>query len=216
VLAFLTALASVYVVFRVAYVDGLVPPIRLLLAGVAMSSFATALTGFVLYLAPEVAAVRGVVFWLLGGLGASDWMQCSWTALIALPSCLALFLAARVQNLLLLGDEAALTLGLDVARARKWLVVISALATGAVVSFAGAIGFIGLIVPHTMRSILGPDQRRLFPAAFLFGAILLVALDALARVVIEPEELPVGILSGLLGAPFFLVLLRRFHGREEG
>jgi iron complex transport system permease protein len=122
---------------------------------------------------------------------------------------IALLLSSRWQNLLLLGDESALSLGLDVARARRVLIVIAALATASTVAFAGAIGFVGLIVPHALRPFTGPDHRRLVPASFLYGASLLVVMDALARIIIAPQELPVGILTGLLGAPFFIALLAR-------
>jgi iron complex transport system permease protein len=214
--AFGTAAASVVVVLRIAYTGGLVPPVRLLLAGVALSSFTSALTGFILYLAPNATEVRGVLFWLLGGLGGADWPGVLWAAGIALPACVALFFCARWQNLLVLGDESALSLGLDVASARKWLIGIAALAIGTVVAFSGAIGFVGLIVPHAVRRFVGPDHRRLLVASFLFGAILLVIVDAIARVIIAPQEVPVGLLTGLLGAPFFLGLLRRFKGEGEG
>ncbi|MCK6551882.1 iron ABC transporter permease [Myxococcota bacterium] len=207
--AFVTALVSVAVVYHVASVGGVVPAVRLLLAGVALSSFTTAVTGFLLYLAPGATEVRSVVFWLMGGLGASDWLGATWCAALALPACVVLYAGARAQNLLLLGDETALSLGLDVARTRGRLVAVAALATAAIVAFAGAIGFVGLVVPHALRPLTGPDHRRLIPAAFVFGALLLVSVDAVARVVIAPEELPVGILTGLLGAPFFLALLRR-------
>jgi iron complex transport system permease protein len=214
--AFATSVASVVVVYRIAYVEGLVPPVRLLLAGVALASFSSALTGFLLYLAPDASEVRGVLFWLLGGLSGADWEGVGWTAAIAIPSCAALFVTARWQNQLLLGDETALSLGLDVGRARKWLIAISALAVGTVVAFAGAIGFVGLVVPHALRRFTGPDHRRLLIASFLFGAVLLVSVDALARVVIAPQEIPVGILTGLIGSPFFLALLRRFKGDLDG
>jgi iron complex transport system permease protein len=124
-------------------------------------------------------------------------------------------LTARWQNLLLLGDEPALSLGLDVARARKWLIAISALAIGAVVAFSGAIGFVGLIVPHAIRRFAGPDHRRVLPASFIAGAVLLVSVDALARAVIAPDEIPVGILTGMLGAPFFLALLKKTSGAAD-
>lgn len=210
--AFATGLISVAVVYLAARVRGRVPPIRLLLAGVAWSSFATALTGFILYLAPDAVQVRGVIFWMMGGLSGADWAGARWTTAIALPGCAVLFATARWQNLLLLGDEAATALGLDVARARGVLVVLAALITGVAVAFSGAIGFIGLIVPHALRPITGPDHRRLLPASVLVGALLLVWMDALARTMLAPRELPVGLLTGLLGAPFFLLLLRRQHG----
>jgi iron complex transport system permease protein len=207
-LAFAAALASVAVVYRVAQVQGRLPPVRLILAGVALSAFATALTGFLLFLVPEATAVRGVVFWLMGGLAGARWDGVAWTAAWLLPLVGLMVGTARWQNLLLLGDEAALALGLDVARARKALVLVAALTAGALVAFAGAIGFVGLVVPHALRPLTGPDHRRLLPAAALFGALLLLVMDTVARTVMAPEELPVGILTGLLGGPFFLALLR--------
>jgi iron complex transport system permease protein len=215
VLAFAAALGSVVLVYAAASVGGRVPAIRLLLAGIAWSSFATAVTGFLLYLAPEASQVRGMVFWLLGGLAAAEWSSVAWTAALALPGGALLFLTSRWQNLLLLGDEPARSLGLDVARARSILVVITALVTAAAVAFAGAIGFVGLIVPHAIRPFTGPDHTRLLPASAVAGALLLVSVDALARTILAPAEIPVGILTGLLGAPFFLVLLRRTHGEAH-
>lgn len=215
VLSFGAALGSVVLVYAAASVGGQVPAIRLLLAGVAWSSFATAVTGFLLYLAPEASQVRGMLFWLLGGLAAADWSAVLWTAASILPGVGLLFVTARWQNLLLLGDEPASTLGLDVGRARKVLVSITALITGAAVAFAGAIGFVGLIVPHALRPFTGPEHRRLIPASTLAGALLLLWMDALARTLLAPREIPVGILTGLLGAPFFLLLLRRTHGAPD-
>lgn len=207
-LALGAALLSVAIVYGVAQVGGRLPPVRLVLAGVALSAFATALTGFLLYLVPEATAVRGVVFWLLGGLSGVRADALGWTAAFTAPLLLVLLLTARWQTLLLLGDEAALSLGLDVGRARRWLIVVGALATGLLVAFAGAIGFVGLVVPHALRPFTGPDHRRLLPAALVFGALLLVVMDTVARTAMQPEELPVGILTGLLGGPFFLALLR--------
>lgn len=212
--AFAAALASVFVVYRIAHVDGRLPPARLVLAGVALSAFSTAITGLLLYLVPEATAVRGVIFWLMGGLSGVRWEGLAVTAASVVPLTALLFVSARWQTLLLLGDEVALGLGLDVARARRGLIVVSALVAGALVAFAGAIGFVGLIVPHALRPFTGPDHRRLLPAALVFGALLLVAMDTLARVLLAPEELPVGILTGLLGGPFFLALLR--HRRVGG
>ena len=215
-LAFLTALGSVLLVYRVARVGGRLPPVRLLLAGVALSSFATAVTGFILFFAPEAAAVRGVLFWLMGGLGGLTWGTLGLTALVALPAMLVVLATARWQTTLLLGDEAALSLGLDVTRTRTTLVIVSALLTSTLVAAAGAIGFVGLIVPHALRPFTGPDHRRLLPAAMIFGALLLVVMDLLARTLLAPQEIPVGILTGLLGAPFFLLLLSRQAEASHG
>jgi iron complex transport system permease protein len=211
-LAFVGAVVSVVVVYRVAVVDGRVPPVRLILAGVALSSFAQAVTSFLLYLVPEATAVRGVIFWLLGGLSGADWAGLTLLAAVVGPATVVLLAGARWQTLLLLGDDSALALGLDAARARQWLIAWAALATGALVAFAGAIGFVGLIVPHALRPFTGPDHRRLLVAAALYGGWLLVVMDGIARSVLAPEELPVGILTGLLGAPFFLLLLKRASG----
>ena len=213
--AFTTGLISVAFVYAAARVRGRVPSIRLILAGVAWSSFATAATGFILFLAPEASQVRGVVFWLMGGLGGADWTAVTWTSAAVVPGAILLLATARWQNLLLLGDEAAQSLGLDVARTRGALVVLTALVTGSAVAFSGAIGFVGLVVPHALRPFTGPDHRRLLPAVILTGAILLIWMDALARTLFAPRELPVGLLTGLFGAPFFLLLLRRHHGGED-
>jgi iron complex transport system permease protein len=207
--AFITAALSVACVYLIAESGGRVPPIRLLLAGVAFSSFAQALTGFILYLAPEEAQVRGFVFWALGGLGAADWTTLAWTAAVVIPGALSIGLLSRWQDLLLLGDESALSLGLDVTRARGLLVLLAAVVTGTTVAAAGAIGFVGLIVPHAVRRVTGPEHRRLLPATALAGGTLLMVVDALARTVLAPREIPVGLLTGLLGAPFFLLLLHR-------
>ncbi len=214
--AFGAALLSMMVVVRVASVRGRMPPVRLLLAGVAMSAFGTALTGFLLYVTPEATAVRGMLFWLMGGLGSADWSSLGWT--IGLAGCPLIFLVVSVrwQNLLLLGDETALSLGLDVVYARKCLVGVSALLTGTLVAFAGPIGFVGLIVPHALRPMTGPDHRRLVPVAWCYGAAMLGLMDTVARVAMAPQELPVGLLMGMLGAPFFLVVLRKFGQVQDG
>lgn len=214
-LAFLTALLSVYAVHHAARIGGALPGGRLLLAGVAWSSFATALSAFLLFFAPEAAQVRGVFFWLLGGLAGANWTNVWTLSAVALPCLLLLFLTARTQTILRLGDEAAHGLGIDVARSKGLLIALSALLTATTVAVAGAIGFVGLIVPHALRPWFGPDQRYLLPASALGGGLLLLCMDTAARSLFAPEEVPVGVLTGLLGAPFFLLLLRR-QGRGLG
>lgn len=208
--AFITALFSVFLVYRIAETGGRLPALRLVLAGVAFSSFATAVTGLLLFLVPQATQVRGIVFWLMGGLSAADWPSVVYSALLTIPALVFLLFTWRWQNLLVLGDETALSLGLEAHKARARLITISALITATTVAYAGAIGFVGLIVPHALRPFVGADHRRLLPLSMLVGASLLVWMDALARIALAPRELPVGILTGLLGAPFFLFLLRRF------
>ncbi len=213
ILAFGAGLAGILAVFRLA--GGGRVPLHLLLAGVALSSFATAITSLLLFLEPDANRARGAIFWLMGGFSGAEWPALGWTTAGLLLPLAALFLTTRSQTVLLLGDEAALTLGLDVPAARRRLVALASWCTALVVAFAGAVGFVGLIVPHVLRPLTGPAHARLLPASFFVGAILLVAMDLLARVLLAPEELPVGILSGLIGAPFFLGLLRR-QGRAHG
>jgi len=205
---------AVWLVWRIARVDDGASVATLLLAGIAVNAVAGAGIGFLSFVADD-QALRSLMFWTLGSLGKAGWDQ----ILVALPFMLlpALFLArwARALNLLLLGEAEAGHLGLDVARLKRWLLVCVTAATGAAVALAGVIGFVGLVVPHLLRLAFGPDHRALLPGAALGGAVLMLAADALARTVLAPAELPVGILTTLLGGPFFLGLLIRYR-RQAG
>lgn len=212
--AFLAGAIGMAVVFSVARASGRLDALRLLLAGVAWSAFATALTGLLLFAAPDAERVRGLLFWILGGLSGADWASVSGCGLVLAVSSAALWLLGPWQDQLGLGDAAAADLGLDVGRARTVLVVLASLLTGAAVAVAGAIGFVGLVVPHALRPLVGPVHRRLVPASLIGGATLLVLVDAVARTAVAPRELPAGVLTGALGAPFFLVLLGRLGRRE--
>lgn len=178
----------------------------LLLAGIAVNAIAGAVTGFAIFLADD-AQLRDLTFWTLGGLGGA-----SWTVVLTTvpPLLLALAitptLAARL-DCLLLGEEAAAHLGVPVAATKRWVVGIGALLVGVSVSAAGAIGFVGLVVPHLIRLALGPGHRLLLPASALLGAGGLVLADVLARTLFAPAEVPIGVLTTLLGGPFFLALI---------
>jgi iron complex transport system permease protein len=178
----------------------------LLLAGVAINAIAMAGVGLLTYLANE-NQLRDLTFWSLGSLGGASWERLGivvpW---IALPLCF-LPRAARALNALLLGDGEAALLGFRPERLQPFLIAIVALSVGASVAFTGVVGFIGLVVPHLLRMGFGPDHRFLLPASALGGAILLAAADALARTVVSPGELPIGVLTALVGGPFFLWLL---------
>ncbi len=180
-----------------------------LLTGVMIAALSAAMLSLMLALAPD-GRLRSMVFWLLGDLaGATDHT----TAVVAL-ALLGVLLAvarayARPLNLILRGDVAAYTQGVDVVRARRVLIVVSALATGCAVTLAGAVGFVGFVAPHIMRRWVGNDQRALLPAAALFGGALLVVADTIARSVVAPLQLPVGVLTALVGVPVFLWLLQR-------
>ena len=205
--AFAGALVTVWLVYQLARVGRTVPTTNLILAGVAISSFATALTSFLMLI--STGELRRAIVWLLGGAAVSGWRP----VLAALPYIsvgLALLLTTgHALNVFQFGEEQAQQLGLPVGRVRLLVVVAASLTTAAAVSFAGIIGFVGLIVPHVVRFLWGGDYRRILPLSGMGGATLLLAADVLARVVMAPQELPVGIITALTGAPFFLWLLRR-------
>ena len=210
--SFLGALAAMLVVFGLAHGDGSWTQTRLLLTGVIVASGCGAMVALMLSIAPD-HKLRGMLFWLMGDLSqASDPML----ALGVLVAVLVITLPfARELNLLTRGADMAQTLGVQVGRLRRGVYVVASLATAAAVTQAGSIGFIGLIVPHLVRLAVGNDQRLLLPASVLAGGSLLVIADTLARTVIAPQQLPVGVLTALIGVPVFLFLLTRDSQRRR-
>lgn len=208
--AFAGALITMLVVTRLASWRGRLDTASLLLAGVALSYTLAALTSFVMVFAREQMA--SVVFWMMGGLGSASWPYLAMVAPMFLVGAAFSLTVTRELNLMLLGDERAGHLGLDAKRFKMVILAVASLLTAAAVAVAGLIGFVGLMVPHMVRLVIGPDHRVLLPASFLGGAIVLVIADLLARVVIAPIELPVGIVTALLGGPFFVWLLVRGEG----
>ena len=205
--SFIAALLTVFIVYNLARVGRTVPTTSLILAGVAFSSFATSLTSFLML--RSTGEVRRALGWLLGGAS-----QSGWTAILAIAPYLVIGLGILVfsghaLNLLQFGDDQAQQLGLNVTRTKRILLIASSLSTAAAVAFSGIIGFIGLVVPHLVRLWFGPDYKRLLPLSILGGAASLLISDVIARVVIAPQEIPVGIVTSLAGAPFFLWVLRR-------
>ena len=205
--AFLAALITVFIVYSLARVGQTIPTTNLILAGVAFSSFATSLTSFLMI--RSTSEVRRALGWLLGGA-----TQNNWNAILAmLPYLLigisVLLFSGHALNLLQFGDEQAQQLGLNVTRTKRILLIASSLTTAAAVAFSGIIGFIGLIVPHLIRLWFGADYKRLLPLSILGGGTALLASDIIARILIAPQEIPVGIITALAGAPFFLWVLRR-------
>ncbi len=207
-LAFFSALATILLVMGISSRHGGLESSTLLLTGVIVNAFFTAIIMFFIATVSD-SRLHSMLFWLYGDLSQSKYIQLS----ICLPLVLIvsgiIYLFSRHLNLLVGGDEAALQMGVEVEIV-KWVSFIGiSLITGVVVSFSGIIGFVGLIVPHLMRMILGPDHRLLIPASALGGAIFLVAADTVARTIISPSELPVGVITAFLGAPFFIYLLRK-------
>ena len=204
--AFVGAMLAAALIYLLAWKDG-IRPIRVILAGVAVSAFLGAGISALLIFAGD--KVHGALLWMVGGLSARSW-QHVWILLpYSIAGTILTLLAARHLNVLQLGDEVATGLGLRVNLVRSLLTAVAALLAASAVCVAGLLGFVGLIVPHTARLILGSDYRLLLPGAALLGAATVTISDTAARTLFAPAELPVGILTALLGAPFFLYLLRR-------
>jgi len=204
--AFLGALIALFFIYNLARVGRVVPVTTLLLAGVVVSSFLSAVISLLMLLAGE--HIRGIFFWLVGGLSLRTWSHVFLVLPYVIIGSAVIFFWSRDLNVILLGEESAANLGIDVERVKKIVLVAASLITGAVVSVSGMIGFVGLIIPHGVRMIVGPDHRVLIPTSALAGGIYLIWIDSLARVVMAPVEVPVGIITAFLGAPFFIYLLR--------
>ncbi len=207
--AFAGALVAVAMVFGVAAAANQKLDVRvLLLAGVVVGSFFTAVIAFVLSIS-EARTVRTAVVWMMGSLAGTDWGDVAVVAAYTIPASLVLFSLARALNLMAVGEETASYLGTDVERVKKIAYGVASLVTAAGVAVAGIIGFVGLIVPHGVRLLIGSDQRFLLPYSFLAGGAFLVLADLVARVVLAPVEIPIGVITALVGVPLFLLLLRR-------
>ncbi len=204
--AFLGGLAVTLAVYALAQMSGRLVGAVLLLAGIAATSAAEAGIGLYTYIAND-DQLRNIAFWRLGSLGAGSWHTLALVTPCVVIAAIVMFSLVKALNALTLGEVAASHLGMSVVRVKNMLIWAAALAVGALVAFTGNIGFIGLVAPHMARLIGGPDHRVLLPASALIGAILVVGSDLLARTVVAPAELPIGIVTALIGVPFFIVLL---------
>ena len=210
--AFIGGVLTVMIVYALARVGRSTPVTTLILAGVAVGTFTSALTSLILLVSTD--QLRRAIVWLLGGFSLGGWGPVVATLPYLAVGLILLTLLGRPLNVLQFGDEQALQLGLNVERVKLLLVASASLVAAVAVSFSGIIGFVGLIVPHLVRMLWGSDYRRLIPLATLGGGAVLLASDVLARTLLAPRELPVGIITSIIGAPFFLWLLRR--ARVEG
>lgn len=207
--ATLGALAAVWLVYRISVIAGRrLDPRILLLAGVVTGAFCGAVTTAILSVTNPFTFYSATV-WLFGGFGRSSWSALGHFAAVAVVPLAVLWWLARSLDLLAMGDETAATLGLDVDRTRRLVVAAASILTAATVAAAGVIGFVGLVVPHALRRIVGPLHRGLLPAVFLAGGAFTVLADTVARTVLRPAEIPVGVITALVGVPIFAVLLRR-------
>ena len=205
--AFVGALITVAFVYNIARVGKSANITTLILAGVAVGSFATALTTFLMLRSQE--QLRRALGWLLGGFALGGWLPVIALTPYIVIGLIILILFARPLNVLQFGDDQAQQMGLNVDRVKMIVIVAASLTTAAAVAFSGIIGFVGLVIPHVIRLLWGPDYRRLLPLSIIGGAAMLLLTDIIARTVIAPQELPLGVVTALIGAPFFLYLLRR-------
>lgn len=207
-MAFGGALAATLMVLAVARLAGATSADRLVLAGVAVSFIIMAGANILIFLG-DPKATHTVVFWMLGGLGLAQWSHLMFPAAVLIPAGLWLWSRAGSLNAMSLGDETAASLGIPVARFRLSVFVAGALITGVMVAFSGIIGFVGLMMPHLVRLVAGGDNARVLPLSALFGAVFLIGADTVARVVMAPEDMPIGIVTGLVGGVFFVWLMAR-------
>ena len=207
ILAFIGALLAVFAVYSLAKIHGKVSTFSLLLAGIAVSTLCSALVYCIMILFRD--RMEHIVMWTMGSFSSASWDKVAFSIPPMLLASALCVLFARDLNIMLQGDEAARHLGVDAGRVRRSLILLTTLAAACAVSASGIIGFVGLIVPHILRLILGPDHRRLLPFSFFGGGIFLLICDTLARLVLDSQEIPVGVITAVIGVPFFLVLLRR-------
>ena len=203
------ALAATAIVYLITLAQGGLTPLRLILTGVVASSAFSALASFLVFKAQDARAAQGVMFWMLGSVVGAQWDRLLLPALVVLAAFLILMFMSNPLDAMAAGPDTAAALGVNVERLRQILFFIQALLVGAMVAVAGGIGFVGLVIPHLARIMVGSLHRRLLPIAMVLGAVFMVWLDVIARIAAPPQEIPLGVVTGVLGAPLFLLLMGR-------
>lgn len=205
--AFIGALGASFFVLLLSGIGGRMSTVKMVLAGSIASALFIAISNFIVYISNDAEGIRNVAFWTMGSLAAAKWDNLALPAVGVTLCCLYFLFQSRILNTLLLGEEAAITLGIDLTKVRRLYMVITALITGLIVASCGIFGFVGLVIPHVVRGLVGSDHRRLMPGTILIGAIFLIWADVLARTILKSGELPIGIITALVGAPFFMYIL---------
>lgn len=180
---------------------------KLVLSGVVVGAFCSSFASLVIYFSNNAEGIKSVTFWTMGSLAQSSWDKIPILSVVVLSGCFIFLFQHRVLNTMLLGDESAVTLGINLSAFRKIYMIIAALITGTMVAYTGTIGFVGLIVPHICRGIFGSNHKRLVPASILVGGLFLIWADILSRTLIPNVDLPIGILTSLIGAPLFIYII---------
>ena len=203
------ALAATAIVYLITLAQGGLTPLRLILTGVVASSAFSALASFLVFKAQDARAAQGVMFWMLGSVIGAQWDRLLLPALVVLAAFLILMFMSNPLDAMAAGPDTAAALGVNVEQLRQILFFIQALLVGAMVAVAGGIGFVGLVIPHLARIMVGSLHRRLLPIAMVLGAVFMVWVDVIARIAAPPQEIPLGVVTGVLGAPLFLLLMGR-------
>lgn len=203
------AAISITLSMRIASIRGRITSTQLVLAGIATSALFSAVTNLIVYGGGASDKTKTALYWMVGSLSGSTWSRLRYVSVVFVIAVSVIFFFAKELDVLLLGDDVAETLGVDTRRLKWMIIAASTVLTGVVVSVSGVIGFIGLVVPHIMRRIAGSGHKRLIPLVILGGGLFAMIADLLSRVLIAPEELPIGVISAFFGAPFFLYLIRR-------
>lgn len=207
--AFLGALLTIFLVYVLSKGKEGVLPIKLILTGIAVSALFTAFTNFLMFNAKNESGIRNATFWIMGGLSGSKWIFIVVPMIAFIIAFVVFYLLSNALNAILIGDATAVTLGINVKLVRRIVIVTTAFLTGSIVAVSGSISFVGLVIPHIVRTIVGTDHRKVVPVASLIGSIFLIWTDVLARTLAGSAELPIGILTAMLGAPFFIWLVRK-------
>lgn len=206
--AFIFGTFTAFLVFYLAG-NGSYSSTKLVLIGVAVSSLFSGITTFLVTTAKNESQLRGAMFWISGSLAGARWENLMTLFLVLLISAFLVIIRYRELNILIAGDELAETLGVDVRKLRFFIVVISTFLTGFIVSATGVIGFVGLVIPHISRGLVGSNHKRLIPCAIVLGALFLLGTDTLTRMIFKTQEIPIGVVTSMLGAPFFMSMLRK-------
>ncbi|WP_110943063.1 FecCD family ABC transporter permease [Inediibacterium massiliense] len=211
--AFIGALGAALLVLGLASIGGKTSSVKLVLAGTVINALCSASSNFIIYFAKNSEGIRSVSFWTMGSLASAEWDTLPLVSAVVIAAIVFFLFQSRVMNTMLMGEETAITLGVNLNFYRRLYMVISSVVTGILVSTCGIIGFVGLIIPHIVRSVVGSDHKRLVPTAILFGSLFMMWTDVFGRTVIPNGELPIGIVTSLLGAPVFMyMLIKKSYG----
>lgn len=207
IMAFIGALFSATLVYFISSLGGRMTSVKLILSGMAIGSLCSAFSSFIVYMADDAEGIRSITFWLMGSLAGAKWSEIRVVAIVIILALTFFLFQFRHLNMMLMGDEVAVSLGTNLNKYRKSYLIVVALIVGLSVYVAGMIGFVGLIIPHIVRMVIGTDHKRLLPISIIMGALFLIWSDIVARTIFSGRELPIGIVTSMIGAPIFIFLL---------